>query len=384
MDTDTDLNPQARLTIDLGALAKNWLTLASLAKSAETAAVVKADAYGIGIEPAVRLLAAVGCRTFFVATTAEGEEVRRLAPNATIYLFDGLVPGSGPRLVDAGLRPVLGSPEEIAEWTATPKAGPNAEAAIQIDTGMSRHGLAPDEARALASDSTLLAAIQPALVMSHLACADDPAHPMNRRQRDEFAELTALFPGTTASLANSAGIMLGHDYQFALTRPGIALYGARALIGEPALEPVVTAEALVLRVRNAPAGSTVGYGAAQRLSRASRLAVLAVGYADGYLRAAGSTDHRTGAEVAVRGKRAPLVGRVSMDLMVADVTDIPTVKRSDWAELFGPTIMLDDVADRAGTIGYELLTDLGRRYERRYVGRPPEADGPARRSEASQ
>jgi alanine racemase len=189
---------------------------------------------------------------------------------------------------------------------------------------------------------------------------------MNRRQRDAFAGLAALFPGATRSLANSAGVMLGSDYQFDLTRPGIALYGARAVFGRPALRPVVTAEALVLRVREAPAGASVGYGATQRLTRPSRLAVLAVGYADGYLRAAGSGDARPGAQVAIRGRKAALVGRVSMDLMVADVTDIPDARRGDWAELFGPAVLIDDVADRAGTIGYELLTDLGRRYARIY------------------
>jgi alanine racemase len=368
MDAHSEPGSQARLIINLAALAANWRTLAGLAPGAETAAVVKADAYGIGIEPAVRTLAAAGCRTFFVATAAEGGKIRPIVPAAPIYLLDGLVAGSADRLAAADLRPVLGSPEEIAEWEALKKAGLRTEAAIQIDTGMNRHGLTPAEARALAADSELLDAISPAMVMSHLACADEPAHEMNAKQRAEFAGLAALFPGVTASLANSAGIMLGAPYHFDLTRPGIALYGARAVIGRPTLKPVVTAEARVLRVRDAPEGATVGYGATQRLKRPSRLAVLAIGYADGYLRAAGSSDIRPGASVAIHGKPAPLVGRVSMDLMVADVTDIPGAGRGDWAELFGPTIMIDDVADRAGTIGYELLTDLGRRYRRQYMG----------------
>jgi alanine racemase len=368
MDFSSDVAAQARLTIDLGALAENWRTLAGLAPAAETGAVVKADAYGIGIEPAVQALAAAGCRTFFVATAAEGETIRPLEPSAPIYVLDGLVPGGTARLAAADLRPVLGSPDEITEWAAARRAGLKTQAAVQIDTGMNRQGLSPDEARALAADRGLVEALRPALLMSHLACADEPEHEMNRRQLAAFSELAALFPGVPRSLANSAGVMLGADYHFDLTRPGIALYGARAVLGRPALKPVVTAEALVLRVREAPAGATVGYGATQRLARPSRLAVLAAGYADGYLRAAGSSNARQGAAVAIRGKKAPLVGRVSMDLMVADVTDVPEARRGDWAELFGPTIMIDDVADRAGTIGYELLTDLGRRYLRAYRG----------------
>jgi alanine racemase len=366
MDTSSDA--AARLTIDLGALAGNWRTLADLAPTAETGAVVKADAYGIGIEPAVRALAAAGCRTFFVATAAEGVTIRPLVPSAPIYVLDGLVPGGAARLAAADLRPVLGSPDEVTEWAAARKAGLKTEAAIQIDTGMNRQGLSPAEMRVLAADRGLVETVRPALLMSHLACADEPAHEMNRRQLAAFAELAAMFPGVPRSLANSAGVMLGSDYHFDLTRPGIALYGARAVLGRPALKPVATAEAVVLRVRDAPSGATVGYGATQRLGRPSRLAVFAAGYADGYPRAAGPRDGRPGASVAIRGKKAPLVGRVSMDLMVADVTDIPEARRGDWAELFGPTIMIDDVADRAGTIGYELLTDLGRRYLRAYQG----------------
>jgi alanine racemase len=368
MAPEPEPTPPVRLTVDLGALADNWRELAAMAPDAETSAVVKANGYGIGVEQAAAALRAAGCRAFFVATAAEGERVRPLVGNSPIYLLDGLLPGNEKAIAGSDLRPVLGSPAEIAEWAALRQAGLRADAAIQIDTGMNRQGLSPDEARALASDADLLATIAPVMVMSHLACADEPGHDMNERQRDAFAELASLFPGAKKSLANSAGVMLGPNYHFDLTRPGIALYGARAVIGRAALKPVVTAEAYVLRVRDAAAGETVGYGATQRLTRPSRLATLAVGYADGYHRAAGSSDGSPGASVAIRGEQASLVGRVSMDLMVADVTDITGVTRGDWAELFGRTILIDDVADRAGTIGYELLTDLGRRYRRQYVG----------------
>ncbi len=356
----------ARLTIDLGALASNWRELAAMTPHAETGAVIKADAYGTGAVAAMQTLLAAGCRTFFVATVREGIAVRSIDDAATVYILNGLPPGGADLLAAHGLRPVLNSRAEIDEWVA---AGiTSLPPAIQFDTGMNRLGLSPDETDTLAGDRALVEKIGPALIMSHLACADDPASPKNVDQLSRFRTIGASFPGVPASLANSAGIMLGDAYQFDVTRPGIALYGGRSANNRPALAPVVTAETMVLQIRDADAGGTVGYGAQQTLRRRSRLATLGVGYADGYLRAAGSRDDREGAQVFVRGKAAPLVGRVSMDLMVADVTDIEGVERGDWAELFGPNILLDAVADRAGTIGYELLTDLGRRYARTYVG----------------
>ncbi len=367
MDAATDLAPVgARLTIDLAALVANWRAVAALAPASETAAVVKADGYGIGAVPAVRALAVAGCSTFFVATAAEGVAVRAAAPEAVIYVLNGLPPGGVAALAGANLRPVLNSLPAIEEWLGARKFGRLPQPAIQIDTGMNRLGLAIEEARALAADRGLISALSPTLVMSHLACADEPEHAKNRAQNEAFGEVRALFADIPASLANSAGVMLGANYQYDLTRPGIALYGGRGVIRRPALATVVTAEAPVLQVRMAGAGETVGYGARQTLKRSARLAILGIGYADGYHRAAGSTDEREGAHVFIRGKAAPLVGRVSMDLMVADISDIPGVTRGDWAELFGANILVDDVADRAGTIGYELLTDLGRRYARSY------------------
>jgi alanine racemase len=355
----------ARLRIDLAALADNWRQLDAMAPDAETSAVVKADAYGIGISQAVPTLAAAGCKTFFVATLAEGVVVRRLRPNVAIYVLNGLSAGAVDEMVGWELRPILNSWAEITEWaTAKPKSPLTG---IQFDTGMNRLGLSQDDARTLAADSNLIDNLDPALVMSHLACADEPSNPKNTEQLSRFRSLRGLFPSVPASLANSAGVLLGAPFQFDLTRPGIALYGAAAAENK-ALTPVVTAEAPVLQIRVADPGETVGYGARQTLRRTTRLATLGVGYADGYLRAAGSTDDRLGAHVFIHGMRAPLVGRISMDLMVADVTNIPGVARGDWAELFGDNVMIDDVADRAGTIGYELLTDLGSRYSRVYQG----------------
>lgn len=359
----------ARLTIDLDALAANWNLLDRHAAAAETGAAVKADGYGLGLEPVVRALSAAGCRTFFVALPEEGVRARRVAPDAVIYVLAGLIDGSAETLIANDLRPALHSLIEIEEWAAHRERGARTGSAIHVDTGMNRLGLSLHEALALARDPGLLAAVAPSLIMSHLACSDTPGHPQNVRQLALFREIRAEFPDIPASLANSAGVFLGEEYHFDLIRPGIALYGVGPVAGvENTMRPVVTAEARVLAVREAEAGETVGYGATETLKRASRIAILAAGYADGYHRLAGSSDERRGAFVSIRGARAPLVGRVSMDLMAVDVTDLRLVARGDWAELFGHAIPIDQVAHAADTIGYELLTSLGKRYARTYRG----------------
>ncbi len=355
------------LAIDLGALAKNWKRLAEISAPAECGAVVKADAYGIGIEPAVAALAAAGCRTFFVALPDEGRRVRASAPDAVIYVLNGFFSDWADIFRAAGLRPVLNTFASIEAWAAH---CPGAPSAIQVDTGMNRLGLSVHEALELARRADLFASASPRLVMSHLACADDPDHPMNRSQLALFHELRGELPSLPASLANSAGIHLGPDYCFDLVRPGIALYGAEFARGRPPLSTVVTARARVLQVREASAGETLGYGAAKHLERETRIAVLSAGYADGYQRLAGSSDTRAGAFASVRGQPAPLLGRVSMDLIAIDVTDIRAVMEGDWVELFGPNLPIDDVARAADTIGYELLTGLSRRAERRYLNPP--------------
>ncbi len=369
--TDTSI-AGGRLTIDLVALAANWKALADHVAGGghTTAAVVKGDGYGTGLEQAAGALARAGCTTFFVALPEEGLRLRQAVPGAVIYVLDGLI-GAVDTYATADLRPVLGSWPEIDAWATFRRSGGTTGAALHVDTGMNRLGLTLREALELRRNKRLFAALEPDLLISHLACADTPDHPMNRRQLALFREVRAQFPGIPASLANSAGVFLGPDYHFDLVRPGIALYGGVAVQGiTNPMRAVVTFEARVLALREADEGETVGYGATERMKEASRLAILAAGYADGYHRLAGGSDERAGASAWVRGQRARLVGRVSMDLIAIDVTNIPGVAPGDWVELFGRHIPVDEVARHAGTIGYELLTGLGRRLERHYVGGP--------------
>ncbi|MCZ8315265.1 alanine racemase [Phreatobacter sp.] len=357
----------AVLTIDLGALARNWRALAAMGPGAECGAVVKADAYGLGIERAGPALAAAGCRTFFVAHLSEARRLRTAVPAATIYVLNGLFGEAIDTYSALDLRPVLGSREDVEHFaTFCDTVGRRLPAAVHIDTGMNRLGLDLAEAALLAEPGTAALAFEPTLLMSHFACADTPGHPLTARQIDRFGQLRGLFPGIPGSLANSAGCTLPaarHD----LLRPGVALYGARFVADRDPLEPVVRLDAPIVQVRGLRTGYTVGYGAAWTAPRPSRIAVLSVGYADGYLRQAGSTDRKTGAPVRVNGVLCPLAGRVSMDLVAVDVTDAGGVAAGDTATLLGDGIGVDDVAEAAGTIGYEILTSLGRRYHRRYL-----------------
>lgn len=373
-------NPHAsvaggRLTIDLSALGANYRMLADMSAPAEAAAVVKADAYGIGIAQAVPALVEAGCRAFFVALPAEGAAVRRAAPDADIHVLSGPLSDKAANLFRTmRLIPVLNSAHDIETWrrACEPEA---LAAALHVDTGMNRLGLTPSEAEAFAAENAQTRAFPLTLVMSHLACADDPGDAHNTEQLAAFARVRALFPDARASLANSAGIMLGGDFRSDLTRAGIALYGGRAQNeGRNPVRPVVTAETRVLQVREAPAGSEVGYGASAILERDTTLAIAATGYADGYHRAGSGSGVPlrgaipAGAHGFVAGRRVPVVGRISMDLTAFDVTDcVGSVLPGDWVELFGPNISVDEAANAAGTIGYELLTSLGRRYHRHYV-----------------
>lgn len=332
--------------------------------------MVKADAYGLGIHRVGPALWRAGARTFFVAHFREAVTLRALLPDAVIYVLNGLLPDLGAEYAALRLRPVLGSTPEISEWSALCRdAGAGHPAAIHVDTGMHRLGLSLEEAVQLSGTWRMLG-FPPSLIMTHLACADMPGHVLTARQRLVFADVARRFPGIPASLANSAGTLLGRDFRFDLVRPGIFLYGGVAIAGVPPLRPVVRLEVKVIQVSTAPAGETVGYGAAQRLKRPSRLATVSIGYADGLFRAAGSSDAAKGVEAVVAGRRCHLVGRVSMDLATLDITDLPehAVERGDTAVFLGDGISVDDVAARAGTIGYEVLTSLGRRYARRYVG----------------
>jgi alanine racemase len=359
------------LTIDLDALAANWRAMKERAASARCAAVVKADGYGLGLQPVALALANAGCDIFFVALLDEAKRLRAVLPTATIYVLNGLNPGTTGEFRKLQIEPVLGSWAEIDEWDAFAlSCGEPLPAAIHIDTGMARHGLSIQEAKVLAERIRLIN-FRPSLIMSHFACADEPAHPMNAKQVSEFRALASQFPGIPASLANSAGILAHPDARFDLVRPGIALYGGCALLdGANPMQPVVRLDLRIVQVRRAAKGGTVGYGARQTLKRDSRLAICAAGYADGIFRAVGSSDQHGGAEAIVAGKRCPLAGRVSMDLVAVDVTDLPenSVARGDFATLIGDEIGVDEFAGHAGTIGYEALTALGRRYARIYRG----------------
>lgn len=362
----------AILTIDLAAIAANYRRLRELSAPAECAAVVKADAYGLGMAQVAPALARAGCKTFFVATLGEAKELRALLPTATIYVFSGLIAGSAAAYREHGLRPVLNSADEIAEWAAASASGGRPlPAAIHIDSGMNRLGLSAAEVERMATAKDLFAAFELALVMSHLACADEPEHPKSEAQRQTFETLRRKLPKALASLANSAGILLGSAFHYDLVRPGIALYGGKARRrGETGVSPVLTLSARILQVRHVPAGETVGYGATWTLKRRSRIAVLAVGYADGLFRSLSVDDGKKGLHVYIGGHAVPILGRVSMDLITVDVTDVPEslARRGAFVELIGENVAAHVLASHAGTIDYEVLTNLGTRATRRYIG----------------
>lgn len=370
------LSAPLRLTVDLSAIAENWREMARRSGSARTAAVVKADAYGLGIEDVGQVLYRAGARDFFVAVPAEGATLRPYAPEARIFVLSGIWPGQEDVFFENDLVPVIASEEQLAFWMAVlTERGPY-PCALHVDTGFNRLGLPMADALALTDDVSRPASLDPVLVMSHLVCGDDPSSQMNRQQLEKFRTVSAAFEGIDSSLSASAGIFLGSDYHFDLTRPGIALYGGEAVNGaKNPMRTVVKAEARILQIREAKAGESVAYGATHLLSRDSRLAVASVGYADGYLRnlsGSGIPLRETGLPGAygvIGGKRVPVVGRVTMDLTIFDVTDLPenAVRSGDHVELFGPSMPLDDVARAAGTIGYEMLTGLGLRYERIYL-----------------
>jgi alanine racemase len=357
------------LTIDLAAIAANWKRLASMTVPVECAAVVKADAYGCGIERVVPSLTKIGCVTFFVADIAEGRRVRAAAPAATIYVLNGLAPNTAACFAETNLRPVINSTTELAEWDAFVAAHDwRGGAALHVDTGMNRLGLTPEEAVAVAPRLQAEGhGIK--LLMSHLACADTPNHSMNDRQIRLFRELRILFRGVPSSLVNSAGIFLGGTAHCDLVRPGIALYGGNPIPGQKnPMSPVVELRSRIAQVRNIKKGDAVGYGAAWTVSRASRIAVITAGYGDGYLRAAGAAKGKSPAHVIIAGKACPVIGRISMDLLAVDVTDLPAgaARRGEFATLIGGTVDIDQLAAACGTISYEILTNLGRRYHRIY------------------
>ena len=359
------------LTVDLDAIVANWRKLEKTAVPAECAGVIKADAYGCGADPVARALASAGCKTFFVATLDEARAARAAVPQAAIYVLDGFFQNCGDIYARIDARPVIGDLNELAEWDVfCRRSGWTGGAAIHIDTGMNRLGLTIAEAQGIiprinAGDHGIT------LVMSHLVSAESLNHPLNAKQLASFREIASLFSGVPASLSNSSGVFLGAQFQFDLVRPGAALYGINPTPeADNPMQPVVDLKARIVQIRNVDKGETVGYGGTWTARRPTRLAIISAGYADGYFRAASASDGTRGAEVVIAGKRCPIAGRVSMDLIAVDVTDLEknAARRGHMATLIGEGITVDELAHHFGTIGYEVLTSLGPRYARVYKG----------------
>jgi alanine racemase len=375
------------LTVDLDAVVANWRKLEKTAVPAECAGVVKANAYGCGAEQVSRALANAGCKTFFVATLDEARVVRSAVPaSAAVYVLDGYFQNSGDDYAKINCRPVIGDLNELAEWDVfCRRSGWSGGAAIHIDTGMNRLGLTVAEAQAIiprihAGDHGIT------LVMSHLASAELLNNPHNARQLAAFREVASEFSGVPAALANSSGIFLGAQFQFDLVRPGAALYGINPTPeADNPMQQVVELKARIVQIRSIEKGETVGYGGTWTARRPTKLAIIAAGYADGYFRAASANDGTRGAEVVVAGKRCPIAGRVSMDLIAVDVTDLEknAARRGHLVTLIGEGITVDELAHHFGTIGYEVMTSLGRRFARVYKGGEAKVEPPAPAAEAS-
>lgn len=343
----TDAALTARLTVDLAALVANWQALdAKTAPSCRTAAVVKGDGYGCGAAEVGGALARAGCSTFFVAQPGEGAALRAALGNGpVIRVLGGYAPAERTVFDAHALQPVLNSAWQYRQWFAGP-AGP---CAIQVDSGMNRLGMEADELATLGGLSPMVD-----LVISHMGCADDPAHPLNAGQLAAFRQMTDGMD-RDLSLSATAGLLLGPDYHFDMTRVGIGLYGGTPFdVGRH----VVTVEVPVIQVRDVAPGETVGYGAAWTADRPARIATISAGYADGLIRAMSG-----GASAFIGGQPVPLAGRVSMDLITLDVTDCPCGP-GEMVEILGPNQSIDDLAQAAGTIGHEILTSLGSRYAR--------------------
>ncbi|WP_274626929.1 alanine racemase [Arvimicrobium flavum] len=356
----------ALLGIDLGALRENYRILKARLGRAACAGVVKADAYGLGAAEVAEALAAEGCRSFFVAHIFEALELRAVLPrDHAIFVLNGLPPGAERDSAEADVTPVLNSLEQLQAWSDLARRLERPlPAALQVDSGMSRLGLSPHEVERLAATPALLSGVQLVLVMSHLACADEPDNPVNRLQRDNFDRLRRMLPAVPASLANSSGIFLGQDYHHDLARPGAALYGVNPTPGDAnPMRQVVSLRAKVVQTREVGDGVGIGYGYASRARTHMRLATISLGYADGW--------HRRGAAAAFHhGARLPFAGRVSMDSIILDISALPhdALRPGDLVDLIGADQTVDQVAEHAGTIGYEILTSFGRRFHRHYFG----------------
>ena len=352
------------LTIDLDAIVANYKVLANRSVPASCAAVVKADAYGLGMDAVSRALANAGCGTFFVALLDEGIALRAMLPGAEIFILNGVFANEAPDFHRHRLIPALNDPLQIDIWARSCQSNTPQPAALQFDTGMARLGLTPAECAAILADLDKISAFPIAGILSHLACANDPTHPYNLEQRERFEKIATQLPSAPASLSASSGIFLGSDWHFDMVRPGASLYGIAPVSGAPnPMRQAVKLQGKILQVRSVDTPQTVGYGATHKFAAPSRIATVAAGYADGYMRSL------SGRGTAYIGDtRVPVVGRVSMDLITLDITDATRAKPGDLVDLIGPRNDVDSLAAEAGTIGYEILTNLGRRYGRTYTG----------------
>ena len=359
------------LTVDLDAIVANYHAIAARGPGAEVAPVVKADAYGTGAAPVARRLWAEGARTFFVARASEGVALRSAlgpARPASIHVLDGCPAGAAPRLLANDLVPVLNGLDQVEHWSAAAPRGRRLPCALHIDTGLNRLGLRPEEAAALADAPGRLNRLDVELVLSHLACGGIADHPMNPVQRDRFVEAAALFPEARRSLASSGAAFQTEDYSFDMIRAGISLYGGGPFDApDPRIRPVATLDAPIVQVRHLRPGETVGYGATYSVDRPLRLAVIALGYADGVLRS-----FSPGGYGWLAGRRCPLLGRISMDLIAMDVSEVADAAPGQRVEMFGPNLPIDGVARQAGTVSYELLTRIAARVPRVHLGETPE------------
>ena len=357
MTTGTDLQ------IDLAAIVANWRALDERYGPQRAAAVLKADAYGLGARYVAPALHAAGCRHVFVAHLEEALALRPHLPGTMIAVLNGIWPGAEADAIAHDIRPVLGSLHEIDAWSAAAQAAARPlPALLHIDTGMNRLGLSSGELAVLADDPRRLGGIALDYVMTHLVSAECPDDPTNQRQREAFDAARARLPAAPASLANSSGLFLGPEFASALARPGAALYGVNPTPSQPnPMHPAIRLRARIIAVRDIGPGETVGYNGQWQAACPSRIATVAAGYADGYLRSLSNA-----AVAHFDGQPVPLVGRVSMDLSTFDITGVPA-QPGDWLDLIGPANPIDALAAQAGTNGYELLTSLGRRYRRTYL-----------------
>lgn len=361
----SEAGPASLLTVDLAALVANWRKLAGRAAPAAVAGIVKADGYGLGAGPVARALYKAGCRIFFVARLSEGIELRDfVGEDARVCVLDGLLPGEAELYRQRALTPVLNDLGQIEAWqTLARRLGDPLDAVVHFDTGMSRLGLSPAETRTLIDTPRHLDGLALRYVMTHLVASEEPDAPINGQQRALFQTIRSAFPAAKASLANSSGVFLGPDYHFDLVRPGCAIYGINPTPDKTnPMACVAKLTAKIIQIREIDHPQTVGYGATWQATRPTRVATIACGYADGWLRSLSGRG-----QAAVGGQIVPFVGRVSMDLIALDITDVAAAKTGDMVELMGPNIAVDSIAAHAGTNGYEVLTRLGKRFARTYT-----------------